>query len=138
MSYFGNARALYQGPIRYYSDVWWWDWEEEKGEEEKEDWLGYYRPTRKSPFMYCDQGLEYYQKAMELSKDKEFRAKCCFMAAKAEQNAFFINKPAKYMGDFRAGNYFHLLKGSFHDTQYYQEVINECGYFNTFVNNKQK
>ena len=81
----------------------------------------------------CSKAEEYYVKALELSNDKEFKAKCCFMAAKAEQNKFFLTRPKDYVGDFKSGEYFKMLKTSFANTQYYKEIINECGYYRTYI-----
>jgi hypothetical protein len=75
----------------------------------------------------------YYVKAMNLSGSKEFKAKCAFMAAKCEQNAFFVQQEQSSDIDFRAGNYFKMLKENFSTTKYYKEVIKECGYFRTYV-----
>ena len=54
--------------------------------------------------------MKFYVKAMGLSNNPEFRAKYCMMAAKCEQNEFFISKPKGYKGDFKAGDYFRFLK----------------------------
>jgi hypothetical protein len=76
---------------------------------------------------------EYYNKAMGASKDPEFKAKCCFMAAKCEQNTFFCHEPKDYKGDFKAGKYFTMLKSNYSATKYYREIIEECGYFKTYL-----
>jgi hypothetical protein len=55
------------------------------------------------------------------------------MAAKCEQNKFFINRPLDYRGDFRAGTHFGTLRDQYARTKYYREIINECGYFRTFT-----
>jgi hypothetical protein len=76
----------------------------------------------------------FYRKAMELSTDREFRAKAAFMAAKCELGAFYSSrKPAQAGTDFIAGQWFKTLRDDFSDTQYYLEVIHECGYFKTYV-----
>jgi hypothetical protein len=58
------------------------------------------------------------------------------MAAKCEQNAFFMNTPANYKGDFKSGVYFASLKKDYNTTKYYQEVIKECGYFKTYLGSR--
>ena len=58
------------------------------------------------------------------------------MLAKCEQNEFFRTKPENYPGDFKAGKYFRLLQKDYSETNYYKEIINECGYFRTFLNKK--
>jgi hypothetical protein len=77
----------------------------------------------------CSKSLEYFLKVMELTKDKELAAKACYMAAKCEQNN---------SGDVLTGSngYFSILKQNYSETQYYNEVIEQCKYFNYFVSNK--
>ena len=68
--------------------------------------------------------------AANLSTDREFNAKALFMAAKAEQN-----RNDNKGGPEKSKNprqYFALLTDSFSDTQYFQEIIRECGYFKAF------
>ncbi|MDR3611867.1 MAG: hypothetical protein P4L27_14955 [Ignavibacteriaceae bacterium] len=81
----------------------------------------------------CSNALKYYLKAMELSNDRDFKAKCCFMAAKCEQNKYFCRKDRKPKIDFVAGKYFKELKDSYNNTDYYNEIIKECGYFRTYL-----
>jgi hypothetical protein len=102
ITYYGNGRAFYQTPLKNEDDIY-----------------------------NCSKAEECYDKAMKLSTDPEFKAKCCFMAAKCEQNNFFNNKPKDFNGDFQAGNYFHLLD-NYSQTNYYQDIIRECGYFKTY------
>ena len=75
---------------------------------------------------------ECYRKAYDASNDREFRAKAAFMAAKCEQNVFF-NRQREMDPDFRAGKWFRLLRESYADTRYVAEVIQECGYFRTYM-----
>jgi hypothetical protein len=56
------------------------------------------------------------------------------MAAKCEQNAYFISENKAEGVDFQSSKYFKLLKSDYAKTQYYKEIINECGYFRTFLN----
>src|SRR5581483_90251 len=121
MSYFGNNRVLYDTKATYMGDAG-FEWRE-------------YDKNGGSPltdiYMSCSKAEEYYNKAMAASTDPEFKAKCCFMAAKCEQNAFFCYKPKDYKGDFKAGKYFARLKSNYSKTKYYQEILSECGYFKT-------
>lgn len=122
MSYFGNNRVFFTSKLTtmviYFPE------------------FDYGQPKDTLIYMDCDKALQYYQKAMNISKDVEFKAKCCFMCAKCEQNYFFIHKPKDYQGDFKAGKYFDMLHSSYASTQYYQEVIKECGYFDTYLKGK--
>ncbi|MEX1188835.1 MAG: hypothetical protein WED33_06210 [Bacteroidia bacterium] len=88
-----------------------------------------------SSYYNCDKAEINYLKAMEHSKNKEFRAKCLWMAAKCQHNEW-LEKEYVLRGesDFIAGEYFYMMKELFSDTKYYKEVIAECGYFCQFEN----
>jgi hypothetical protein len=122
MTYFGNNRVLYQTGSTYIAIQGW-------------DFISSSKPQIDTtlPYISCSHALAYYLKAMQLSNDKEFKAKCCFMAAKCEQNRFDCSIPKDFKGDFKAGNYFKMLKQDYAATQYYKEIIAECGYFKTFA-----
>jgi hypothetical protein len=84
---------------------------------------------------------KYYQLALASAETDEQKARCHYMLAKCERNewynkTFFNNPGNEYgennMGDFRGWNGFQALRQYAH-TQYYKEVIRECGYFKTFV-----
>jgi hypothetical protein len=118
MTYFGNARRVYETAITPGGFA---------------DFYGPHPERAGDPLFDCTRAERYYRKAMEVSRDAEFRARCAFMAAKCEQNMFFLVKPESYNGDFRSGTYFRLLRASYSSTRYYREIIRECGYFATFV-----
>jgi len=120
MSYFGNNRVLFESTI---SRMYIYEFDDT------------YSENRNTPpaYMSCAKALQYYQQAMNLSTNAEFKAKCCFMCAKCEQNDFFCHKAKDYKGDFKTGTYFAMLKSDYSKTQYYQEVIKECGYFDTYA-----
>lgn len=120
MSYFGNNRVLYDTKASFMGDAG-FEWEDQI--------------DTTPAYMNCHMAEAYYIKAMNASKDAEFKAKCCFMAAKCEQNEFFCQKHKDYKGDFKAGKYFAMLKSNYANTSYYQEVIKECGYFRTYLHN---
>lgn len=113
MTYFGNARYFYSSPLS--------------------EGTYYYGRHELLPEEDCVLALKYYLLAKEKSMDAEFKAKCTFMAAKCEQNLFFMNKPQDYKGDFKSGQYFTNLKKEYASTKYYQEIIKECGYFKTYL-----
>ncbi len=118
MSYFGNSRILYETKATHMSEAGF-------------DYGGFSDTV--SAFMSCQKAQDYYDKAMNLSTDPEFKAMCCFMCAKCEQNYFFCHKPKNYKGDFKSGKYFSELKADYTSTKYYQEIIQECGYFATYT-----
>lgn len=119
ITYYGNNRAFYYNNITPADVVW--------------EFSPSYMNLSDSIY-HCSKAEAYYDKALTLSKDPEFSAKCCFMAAKCEQNRFFIS--SEYTGDFRAGLYFKVLRARYAKTKYYQEIIKECGYFRTYLGMK--
>jgi hypothetical protein len=113
-------------------------------------------------FTDCTKALSYYKKALELAKNRELKAECCFMLANCRQNMFTLeynahdygysygygyqkrkeyifedrfkeNEKQKVLKGYR--EYFKLLKDEYADTNFYQEVIKECEYFSFYVNN---
>lgn len=116
MTYFGNARLFYDNRV---------------------DNTIYEYEHAATPEENNDLALKYYLLALQNATDKEFKAKCTFMAAKCEQNAFFMNTPANFKGDFKSGMYFASLKKDYSATTYYQEIIKECGYFKTYLGSRR-
>ncbi|WP_035653179.1 hypothetical protein [Flavobacterium sp. ASV13] len=85
----------------------------------------------------------YYQKAFEAASNKEQKAKCLYLISKCERNDYYnkkyndVNNYWEIQDDkinFIAWNSFKALRKDYSDTKYYQDVIAECGYFNTYVN----
>jgi len=85
----------------------------------------------------------YYQKAFEAASNKEQKAKSLYLISKCERNDYYnkkysaINSYWEIQDDkinFIAWNSFKALRKDYSDTKYYQDVIAECGYFNTYVN----
>lgn len=85
----------------------------------------------------------YYQKAFEAATTKEQKAKCIYLISKCERNDYYnkkysaVNSYWEIQDDktnFIAWNGFKTLKKDYSDTKYYQDVIAECGYFNTYIN----
>jgi hypothetical protein len=111
MSYYGNLRSM-----THFTDL----------------GISAYHPRNDSyPPLNMDMAEKYYIQAASLSTDREFKAKALFMASKAEQNRNYnLGGPAKAANPRK---YFGLLKDSFNDTQYYQEIIRECGYFKAYT-----
>lgn len=91
----------------------------------------------------CSIAKSYYQKALQYANNDEQRAKSAYLISKCERNEFYIQKFTDITDtwrndetevDFLAWNHFKILKNKYSKTKYYQEVLAECGYFNTFVN----
>lgn len=124
ISYFGNCWDA----SSYYRDF---------------DYDQLYNEGKDWEFYDCSKAEEYYLKAMELTKDKEFAANCYFMASKCEQNSFYNNLykvKFKEDGDYlkeklKYRKYFKLLKEKYSNTLFYKEALKECKYFNSFVIN---
>ncbi|KFF20321.1 hypothetical protein [Flavobacterium hydatis] len=126
ITHFGNGRSFYEiGIVGYGSSPY------------------SFRDSMKKMITNCSVPKMYYQKALEAATTKEQKAKCVYMLAKCERNEYYNKKYnlAKNWWDvpddkinFLAWNNFKILKKDYSDTKYYQDVIAECGYFNTYVN----
>ncbi|OXB23175.1 hypothetical protein B0A80_11890 [Flavobacterium tructae] len=126
ITHFGNGRTFYEITI-----------------------IGYgsspysFRDSMKRMITNCDLPRMYYQKALEAATTKEQKAKCIYMLAKCERNEYYNNKYNNLKNwweadddkiNFIAWSGFKALHKDYSDTKYYQDVIAECGYFNTYVN----
>jgi len=121
MSYFGNARDVYETGHGNFADL----------------------PRN----MDMAAAEKYYQRALQLSSDREFQATAAFMAAKAEHNRLYASAAGsvdyelgKYFekNGIPAGRYYELLRKSYWDTKYYSEIIEECGYFKSWVKKRNR
>jgi hypothetical protein len=92
---------------------------------------GFYRVGGVERFIPMDDGLaeSYYRKVVELAADRELQAKAAFMAAKCEHNAWYTAK----LTTRPAGKWFPLIKERYADTQYYAEILRECGDFKRYL-----
>jgi hypothetical protein len=116
--------------------------------------MDYYRPYgfvqpeagQKTDEHYdCTRALNYYTQAAELAKqlgNKELAAKSLFMAAKCEQNDYYVHKAPKsdnyYEGippSYAPANrkYFTQLKQQYAATRFYKEATAQCLYLNRFA-----
>ena len=126
ISHFGNGRTFYEISI-----------------------VGYgsspysFRDSMKKMITNCDVSKGYYQKALLAATTNEQKAKCVYLISKCERNEYYNNKYNNVTNwwsieddkiNFIAWNGFKTLKKDYSDTQYYQDVIAECGYFNTYIN----
>jgi hypothetical protein len=130
MSSYGNSRSLsYPIDFNYYGE------EEEVAESEKIEEDDEDENEDNNAPHSCDEALKYYQLAMKLNSDKEFKAKCAWMSAKCEHNNW-LEDGGEEGKDFEAGTYFKMMHEDFNDTEYYLQVIRECGYFSTYIRGK--
>lgn len=104
--------------------------------------------------------INYYEKALENSKDIELNAKITYLIAKTklaifdlnydkypqEDNWWKKNSVYNYGSDEfyekflenSGSRYFNILQNNFKDTRYYNELIQECGDFKTYINRDNK
>jgi len=82
----------------------------------------------------------YYNQALVKSTTDEMRAKITFMKAKIDHNniynSFFDKDLDLLYQVFTPSPAFKVLKEKFSGTQYYQEILKECGYFGKYVKGK--
>ncbi len=132
ITHFGNARLFYETNIIGFGSS-----------------PYYFRDKIRKMITDCSVAKMYYQKAFEAAKTKEQKAKCIYLLAKCERNEYYNNQynPSKDSWEnqfeversqinFLAWNGFKELKNKYSDTKYYQDVINECGYFKTYISPK--
>jgi hypothetical protein len=81
----------------------------------------------------------WYKRAMELSKNRELRAKAAFMAAKSELGSLLNKRDPDAWGDALPipTTWFPIFK-MYADTKYYKEVLAECGNFRGWLGAKKK
>ncbi|PWE21194.1 hypothetical protein DF188_06695 [Aliarcobacter skirrowii] len=104
--------------------------------------------------------INYYEKALENSKDIELNAKITYLIAKTKLALFDLNYDKypqednwwKKNSGYNYGSdefyekflensgsrYFNILQNNFKDTRYYNELIQECGDFKTYINRYNK
>lgn len=127
ITHFGNARSFHEGTIMGYGSS-------------PYD----FRDSSKKMVSDCSLAKLYYEKALTAAKTDEQKAKCHYMLAKCERNDYYNKKYYSTYTNwydqeetevhFLAWNGFKALKKSYFSTKYYQEVIRECGYFDTYIN----
>jgi len=126
--------------------------------------MNYFRSgSSYSSFHNCEPALEFYKNAIKYAPGNEFAAKACFMAAKAEQNLYFVKRTEnkddtdqywwgkyevpdtyydaeryrKFHRDIKAAGYrtyFDKLNSIYKNTDYYKKAIRECKYLEYYTN----
>jgi hypothetical protein len=81
---------------------------------------------------------DYFEQVIEASPELEFVAQAHFMAAKCDQNLFYLDgysdwdqEDLQQKPSYRA--HFTELVQNYRNTDYYQEVIQECGYLDVYA-----
>jgi len=122
--------------------------------------MSYYRSGASyDGFTDCSVALKLYKEAMRYAADDELAAKACYMAAKAQQNQFFLRKNEqesdnwygkytisdwgdrentyeRFQADIKAAGYrayFDKLEREYGQTRFYQRAIGECKYLEYYV-----
>lgn len=122
MSHFGNARAFYEGAVIG------------AGASQPDYIDSIFRKMLTS----MSTSTRYYQQALKAATNDEQRAKCQYLLAKCERNDWYMQTAANSYGYDHKGPDFLEWKGfaalrQYSSTQYYKEVLRECGYFNTYA-----
>jgi hypothetical protein len=89
----------------------------------------------------CSLALYYFDKSFRLARNDELAARAAFMAAKCQQNLFFVQKGSDYSiygnnipyvpNEYR--QYFNILSNHYQDTEFYEEEVKECLYFERYI-----
>ena len=86
---------------------------------------------------------KYYKLALENAADDEQKAKCSYMLAKCARNEwynrhYYTNKENEYGYDDKVYIDWKIFDplNQYSHTKYYQEILKECGYFNTYIKKK--
>ena len=96
--------------------------------------------------------MQYFEKAMNASSDKNFQARCLFMMAKCSQKQIrqpkyddftgtdmYDKKDAAdkiYSAQFMNNKYFPQLKKDYSTTAFYKEALTSCSYLRDFIKKK--
>ena len=87
-------------------------------------------PLGNKEFFDCTVARLYFERARITAIDREITAKALFMAAKCEQNAYFVDTPA---GTAPLRENFALLRENYSDTDVYQQIRSKCKYFEAYI-----
>ncbi|SHF47524.1 hypothetical protein [Pedobacter caeni] len=128
ITYYGNARTFYENAIT---------------NAELTSTLDL-PPAFRQTFTSGKLAEKYYLLARANAANAEQKAKCTYMASKCERNevynSWYRDQPEKLewgtegFGEIPKGRYFAELKSEYHHTKYYQEILQECGYFKKYAN----
>ena len=94
-------------------------------------------PSAKYPYgnkenFDCTQARYYFERARLATDSTDLAAKATFMAAKCERNEYYINRwQADAMQTF---DNFQILLESYYQTEFCQQMLQECLYFNIYAN----
>lgn len=122
-TYYGNARVFYYNAL-------------------VNEYGNFISPSERKYLLNMGLAKKYYALAKKAATTKEQKAKMAYLEAKVERNEFYANKYQNkeyYWGAgwddpmFKKWKGFQELATLYSDTKYYQDVLNECGYFRTYL-----
>jgi|GEM_PF-1471345 len=81
----------------------------------------------------------FYTKAAQAATDKEFKARCLFLAARCAQKHVPENKDDKlYYLSLMRNRYFPVLATNYNQTAFYQKVYGQCSYLQDYVSETRR
>lgn len=124
ITYFGNARAFYETKVLSPGS----------------SLANGIDSSFRGPLMNTTMAIKYYSLALNAAQTDEQRAKCQYLLAKCQRNDWYARTiftkddyEYSYNGAaFQAWDGFKALK-QYSNTQYYKEVLKECGYFRSYI-----
>lgn len=118
ISHYGNARIFYEGKIL-------------GGPHSSPESISSFF---KEKLISNNLSVKYYQQALQAAKDDEQKAKVTYLLLKCERNELYnkLNRENSWEYADIPPIPFSRLE-PYRNTQYYKEVINECGYFRRYL-----
>lgn len=102
--------------------------------------------TFQKEYYGCFKAHDYFKKAVDVSSNKEFKARALFMMAKCSQKLeqqpgygdpydydTYTNNMKNYMIGFKNNKYFPEFTKIYRQTAFYNEAFNTCSYLRDFV-----
>lgn len=133
MTYFGNSSGI----ADFYRSGKSWDFISRKGN--VYPLTGF--PNGNYEVTDVSLALENFEKARQLTPNRELQAKCAFWCAKCEQILFYLSADNHYTFNKKIAptvppqyrRYFKLLKEHYYDTDFYKQAATECKYFKYYL-----
>lgn len=122
MTYYGRAWET----VKYYRTS-------DQGEDMPKDMTAFDRD-----YYGCYTAEAFYKKAMAVSTNREFKARCLFMMAKCSQKqvpwlADWKDQYSGFIVKFKRNRYFPELVNEYGNSDFYREAFNTCSYLRDFV-----
>jgi hypothetical protein len=126
MSYFGRSWDA----LDYYRSV--YSWTEKQATPQlypENSWNGVDHTK-------LDIAQQYLEMALAKATERELKAMIIFSLAKIEQKGYYVSKDFDYQmlpSAYGYDKWFTRLKDEYRDTEYFQQAMQECMYFDRFV-----